>query len=402
LSSLGDTSLQQLVDWQPFRLGSLRRGVCVTLLLLSFANAHAQADRSAEAPSSGTQTRSKCYPTSPAANRPSLPEEGGLGGSIVLDEHLLTNGSRDEDYDGGGEVTLSGHRAGLVGRTLDRALGIIDQSTCPRHRYTDGDWRATHAFAAGILVFSPNDLAAHGIVRGDRPYASLFFLSAGRRYIRPTADVVYDSTFTVGILGLAATADVQRALHRLTGSTKPEGWSHQISSGGEPTARYNFARQALLNEGGGGVWHGDAKWTSAVSVGTVTEGSLALSTRWGRIESPWWSFAPEENMYVRETQPVAPRPQPESGDEVFAFAGLRAKLRVYNAFLQGQFRHSDLTYSEGDLNQLLGEAWAGIELRTSSGWAVQYLARWQSPELRSGVGSRSILWGSVEVSKSFN
>jgi hypothetical protein len=73
-------------------------------------------------------------------------------------------------------------------------------------------------------------------------------------------------------------------------------------------------------------------------------------------------------------------------------------VRAYNAFLQGQFRHSDLSYGEGDLNQLLGEAWAGVELRTASGWAVQYLARRQSAELRSGSGS--FLWGSVEIAKS--
>ena len=86
---------------------------------------------------------------------------------------------------------------------------------------------------------------------------------------------------------------------------------------------------------------------------------------------------------------------------MFAFAGIRGKLRAYDAFLQGQFRHSDLTYGEGQLNQVLGEAWAGVELRTASGWAVQYLARWESPELRSGIGSRSFLWGSIEIAKSF-
>jgi hypothetical protein len=80
---------------------------------------------------------------------------------------------------------------------------------------------------------------------------------------------------------------------------------------------------------------------------------------------------------------------------------MRLKARAYDAFLQGQFRHSDLTYGEGDLNPVLGEAWAGVEFRSASGWAVQYLARWQSAELRSGVGSRSFLWGSVAIAKSF-
>jgi hypothetical protein len=180
---------------------------------------------------------------------------------------------------------------------------------------------------------------------------------------------------------------------------QPEGWDHQVSAGGEPTARYSGARQELFGDYGDGPWHADAKWTLAGSAGTVTEASLALGARWGRIESPWWGFTPEENMYVQETQPLLPPLAVGAPIEVFAFAGARAKVRAYNAFLEGQFRHSDLAYHWGDVNQLLGEAWAGVEMRTPSGWAVQYLARLESPELRSGVGSRTIFWGSLEVSR---
>jgi Uncharacterized protein conserved in bacteria (DUF2219) len=328
-------------------------------------------------------------------------EPSAAGAGLVLDEHLLTDGARDQDYDGGGELTFSGQHTGLPGRLLDEALAFIDLHTCPDSRFAAPGWTSAHALAAGLLVFTPRDLSAHGVIYGDRPYASEFFLSVGRRYTSPSADVAYDSSLTVGVLGLPAASSVQRVLHELTDSVEPEGWSHQISAGGEPTARYSAARQELLADYGGGDWHGDSKWTVAGSVGTVTEASLALGTRWGQVQSPWWAFAPEENTYVQETQPVPPPLGVDAPPELFAFAGVRAKLRAYDAFLQGQFRHSDLTYDEGSLNQVLGEAWAGVELRTPSGWAVQYLARWESPELRSGIGSRSIVWGSIEVSMSF-
>ena len=104
---------------------------------------------------------------------------------------------------------------------------------------------------------------------------------------------------------------------------------------------------------------------------------------------------------VASSRPGGPSPPSDAPSEIFLFAGTRAKLRVYNAFLQGQFRHSDLTYGEGDLNKALAEAWAGAEWRTASGWALQYLARWESPELRDVRGSRSFTWGSIEVSKTF-
>jgi len=351
--------------------------------------------------SAGAQTPSACAQTTAGVEQVTPSEPTGVGAGLVLDEHLLTDASRDQDYNGGGELTLSGRHAGPPA-WLDRALEFVDLSTCPSGRFAGpGWWTSSHAFAAGLLIFTPRDLTASAPVRGDRPYASEFFLSAGRRYTSPDADVAYDTSLTLGVLGLPAAASVQRALHRLTDSVRPEGWSNQISAGGEPTARYSVARQALLGDYGAGMLHGDSKWTAAGSIGTVTEASVAVGTRWGRIESPFWAFAPEESMYVQEAQPAPPPLGLNAPAEIFVFAGARAKVRVYNAYLQGQFRHSDLTYGQGSLNQLLGEAWAGVEVRTSSGWAVEYLARWESPELRSGIGSRSFVWGSIEVSKSF-
>src|SRR5208282_1968290 len=164
-------------------------------------------------------------------------EPTGVGAGIVLDEHLLTNGSRDQDYNGGGELTFSGERGGPIGRALDRALGLVDNAICPRDRFAAPGWQTGHAFAVGLLIFTPGDLAVHEVVYGDRPYASLFFLSAGRRYVSSDADVAYNSSLTLGMMGLAAARSVQDALHSLTGSVQPQGWSHQISAGGEPTLR---------------------------------------------------------------------------------------------------------------------------------------------------------------------
>jgi hypothetical protein len=350
--------------------------------------------------SAAAENAGPCQRVTSGIEQVSPSEPTGVGAGIVLDEHLLTDGPRDQDYNGGGELTFSGERGGAIGRALDRALGFIDKAICPSDRFSAPGWQAGHAVAVGLLIFTPGDLAAHEVVYGDRPYASLFFLSAGRRYVSSDADVAYNSSLTLGMMGLAAARSVQDALHSLTGSVRPEGWSHQISAGGEPTLRYGTARQALLSEYGQGAWHGDSKWTVAGSIGTVTEASLAFNARWGRIESPWWAFTPEQTMYVQETQPIPPPLGRDAAPEVFVFAGARAKLRVYNAFLQGQFRQSDLTYGEGDVNKTLAEVWAGVEWRTA-GWALQYLARWESPELRGGSGSRSFTWGSIEISKSF-
>jgi hypothetical protein len=71
------------------------------------------------------------------------------------------------------------------------------------------------------------------------------------------------------------------------------------------------------------------------------------------------------------------------------------------SILQGQIRNSDYRLPGDQVNHVLGEAWAGMEFRTTGGWEFRYLARWESPEIRSGRGSRSITCGSFEITKSF-
>ena len=54
------------------------------------------------------------------------------------------------------------------------------------------------------------------------------------------------SSFTFGMIGLHAAETLHRHVHRPIGNEMPQGWEHQISAGGEPTARYVEAQQWLL------------------------------------------------------------------------------------------------------------------------------------------------------------
>ena len=54
------------------------------------------------------------------------PEADDVGGSIVLDEHLLTDPQHDRDYNGGGEITFSGDSALKYGHWLDQLSQYVD------------------------------------------------------------------------------------------------------------------------------------------------------------------------------------------------------------------------------------------------------------------------------------
>lgn len=171
-----------------------------------------------------------------AIQRTSPPPEPAVDSlGLSLDEHLLVDGPCDHDYAGGGFIFLSGSLAARI--PLDSLLGEIDRHLPFAAEHPATLSAPTHARTARLLVFTAANLAATVPVKGDRPYASLFFLGNGRRYLLADRPIAYESSLTFGMLGLGAAGGLQGALHQLTGSMQPRGWSHQISSGGEPTLR---------------------------------------------------------------------------------------------------------------------------------------------------------------------
>ena len=234
---------------------------------------------------------------------------------------------------------------------------------------------------------------------GDRPFANLIFATSSQLRVLEGGDRARFSSFTFGMLGLHAATEAQRFVHRALGDQTPRGWSHQISAGGEPTARYVEAQQWLLSDPGSrSAGSPEIKFTLQGSAGFITEGTVGLSARWGRIQSPWWSFDPELGDYT--SAPVAPvaRFGSHNPAEIFGFAGFRLKARAYNALLQGQFRHSDVRVQGDDLAHTQGEAWAGVATAWSD-YRITYAIHYASRELTTRPGDRSLIWAGINFEK---
>jgi hypothetical protein len=80
---------------------------------------------------------------------------------------------------------------------------------------------------------------------------------------------------------------------------------------------------------------------------------------------------------------------------------VKLRARLYNSFLQGQFRDSDVTYSSSELNHLLLEAWVGVTTVLENDLSVSYTIRHQTEELETGRGARGFTWGSLSVTQRF-
>ncbi|WP_157995508.1 lipid A deacylase LpxR family protein [Peristeroidobacter soli] len=310
---------------------------------------------------------------------------------VQIDNDLFAGDNQDRDYTGGMSITISGDRARDGMLSLDPLLRRLDQFVV-RSEGTS----VHHARQLGLLAFTPKDTLVREVQPDDRPYASLLFVSNGRVTVDADDRGAWTSSLTVGVLGLSLTSDVHGAVHELVGSEKPLGYDHQISAGGEPTARYTLARQKLWIADPTG--HIDVKTTVQGSVGFLTETSASISVRAGRFNSPWWSFAPELTDYM--SAPV-PTESYRGGRELYVFAGARVKARAYNAFLQGQFRDSEVRYTSDEVQPLLAEAWIGVVTQILDQTQLSYALHYQTAELRDGPASRDTLWGAVQLTHSF-
>lgn len=325
-------------------------------------------------------------------------ERHNEGWALFMDNDAFSLRANDHDYTGGIALTLAGTRAQAWPWSLDPVLGRIDGAA----GFAPEGARQWHALQVAVLTFTPATLSARGVVAGDRPYASIVYLANSRTTVLPDSNTAYQSSFALGMLGLDVAKATQRSLHDAIGADPPRGWNHQISDGGEPTARYSVARLGLraARSSGRGT-HFELKDSVAVSAGYLTEVNAALTLRWGSIHTPWWSFVPERAEYMTEPAPVLGG-QAAAGTprEFYAWAGVKARARAYNALLQGQFRGSDLRYDFEDTRPLMTEAWAGVTHELDDGVRLSWVLRYQSSELRRGSGDRGLLWGGLSVSRS--
>ncbi len=336
-----------------------------------------------------------------AADIDPLGEKDRTGWALYFDNDLLTAGDNDQDYTGGIAVTLSGARAAEHALSVDGWLTALNGFSGLERIYGERDSFQRHNFEFGFTLFTPTDISVPEPIPDDHPYASLFFVSNTQQTILPDQNVSYQSSLTVGLLGLEIAEDVQGLIHDLTGSDQPQGWANQISAGGEPTARYGVSRQKthILRQGYRGL-RTELKTSLEANIGFSTDAAVGLSWRWGRINTPWWSYNPHQAEYINLGAPVASSGASGGRREFYVWAGASLKYRFYNAILQGQFRDSEVTFKRSQLESVIAEAWIGVTRGFKSGFSASLFLRGRTTEI-SGLNGRAPVWGGIIISRAY-
>lgn len=318
--------------------------------------------------------------------------------AFYFDNDFLSPTSRDRDYTGGFSLTLSGANARTHPLSIDHLLAGSNHwlGLSPKTETN------LHSIEFGATAFTPENTLTATALPEDRPYASLIYLSNSNQSISKDRRRSTMTTLTVGLLGLNVVKNFQRHVHQATGSNPANGWNHQISAGGEPTFRFSVSRQKLKRAGQtrSGLGY-EIHTATKASLGYLSSLSWGVSTRWGRIKTPWWTFSPETGEYAEKSAPFSVNSLLHDDREFYFWAGANLHLRLYNAFLQGQRRDSDVTYAYRELHPVVVEGWLGFTKELSNGYRFSYVLRGQTAEINQGPASRSSLWGGIILSQAF-
>ncbi len=310
-------------------------------------------------------------------------EPENTGWSFQFDNDVFVGGNKDQDYTGGFAVTMSGRRAenyrwspAALRRWTDHQLGFEERLMENSEHYSK------HALEWGAALFTPNDITSTQANPDDRPYASLFFLNSTEQTVFPERSLSLKSSLTLGVLGLDFADNLQSGIHKVLGSTQPEGWDNQISSGGELTARYSLSLQktAFLHRYSNGLSQ-EFNWTAEADVGFTTGFGGGFNWRFGRIGTPWWTFNPHQSEYLNLGSNIASGVAATSTKERYVYLGSSVNVNIYNAFLQGQFRDSAVQADNDDVLPVSADAWAGVSVEVVPTLHVEAFVRARTREL---------------------
>jgi hypothetical protein len=315
--------------------------------------------------------------------------------TIAIENDGLTGATKDRDYTAGFSGSLVGPDARRIAGPNYRALEWLDSrlGVDRLHRSERAAYQQD-GVSVGLQIFTPDNIANPDLIPTDRPYANVLSLAHSHYGLDETRNVLYESTFTVGLIGSRVAESLQDGLHTVIRSAAPQGYRNQISNGGELTARYGVARHALLASSRERSRF-DLRYSLEGTAGFVTEAAAGIGMRWGVLGSPWWSASPQ-GSYATRIVPNAIDGVGLAGRDFHFWAGLTLRARVYNALLQGQFRSSELTYGTSDLERFVLEGGVGVT-RNFGRVQLTYAVRFHTPELESGHGARDVGWAGITV-----
>ena len=321
------------------------------------------------------------------ANAEEQDKNRGIG--LYLDQdYFIPFSNEDRDYTMGMAAEFFwGEKKGLypfdgMVKTAGEWLGIKESDNI------------IYSFMLGTLAFTPDDLSDPNPIYNDRPYSSLIYLSNKR--VRSDGRKAVAAEILLGVIGSKIPGEVQSGFHSWYRDWKhldetenpvdPKGWRHQISDGGELTFRLRLTKSELHKKLSiPGIF--DIATTLGLSLGFQSNANVGFTMRAGNLISPIWSLPYDP---VNRGNFVPSKAQ----DEWYLWSAFNARFVAYDALLQGQFNHSDVTFTNGEIEHVVYDGGVGLTFGFSDA-QFTISAKAKSSELK--LSPRHHLWGGINL-----
>lgn len=323
--------------------------------------------------------------------------------SLLLEEDFLLvpispkHKNQDRNYTGGIGVSLQGDYLAnflIPLKLMDRLLFI--------NRLHSNKDRGLPNVTIGSTGFTPDSLLSSDVIFGDRPYASIVYISTRRTSRNQSGSAQWSSELSLGILGTNFLKGFQTVIHRsnraVTGKITPydpQGWHNQISDGGEATGLYGISyAHSLLKSPHSPTrrFRGQAAITGEATVGHLTAINTSLYGRIGVINS----FSNILDFRSNQMSNVSAVTEDRFRWELYIFGTVRPYFIAHNSMLNGQFKASEYYIPYSEMNRFVLNYDLGIGLRPSKKFSIyMVLAAGRTPEFNSPKYKRSHHWGSI-------
>ncbi|NOR43511.1 MAG: DUF2219 family protein [Gammaproteobacteria bacterium] len=320
-------------------------------------------------------------------------EKYNSGWQLNIDNNIFQRHIQDRDYTAGIALSVSGSRAQSGWLNIDPVRAwIFDNIDLGNEAETE---IKKHSVQYGLISFTPEDITATQPVLDDRPFASLLFISNTELTVHVAEDRAYRSSLSLGLLGLKLASEIQSGIHHIVGANGTNGWDNQISAGGEPTAMLTLSAQDKQSS----TENYQISTHLEANAGYSTDVNAGLNWRWGRLNTPWWSFNPSHHEYITSAA-TSIRGMAGSKPEFYIFAGVNIKYRFYSSLLQGQFRDSVHTLSHDEIEQTLVGGTVGVTREFGDNLRVSLFVRGTTPEIK-GPNSRDLWWAGLVINRAW-
>src|SRR5690554_3280137 len=243
-------------------------------------------------------------------------------------------------------------------------------------------YRLTHQ------IYTPDNIRQRELIEDDRPYAGLvmggisLYEDVERGNWRQATDLHVD----VGMVGPSSQADsLQREVHRVTNSDRPNGWDNQL--GDEPILNATFRRQwwHQLPLAGKTFSHGPSVGAALGNLYTYANGGYGV--RWGDAGTGLPTVTPNPGNRQSFTQ--------HNGFRWYLFASVEGYFMAHNLTLDGNtFKNSHSV----DRREWVGDVAGGVALAWNA-WQLTYTAVSRSREFHGQEESDS--FGMITLARSF-